>query len=156
MATAAVPKEDSNEYQKLHFLLPADLGLCWLRPFHRNRTLGYIEIREVTVGPTLAKCYGVGLQSCMVVDGGLFYDGIEGFEYEAGYDYRLRIGKYDPWDGEETAAGTPVCTPTACWSNWRRPRHHPPPPPCRWGRRGCYAPRMTTSVWWWTARRTTT
>ena len=62
---------------------------------------GYLEIREVTVGPTLAKCYGVGLQSCMVVDGKFFYDGIEGFEYEAGYDYRLRIGKYDPWDGEE-------------------------------------------------------
>ena len=62
---------------------------------------GYLEIQEVTVGPTLAKCYGVGLQSCMVVDGGLFYDGIEGFEYEAGYDYRLRIGKYDPWGGQE-------------------------------------------------------
>ena len=61
----------------------------------------YIETREVTVGPTLAKCYGVGLQSCMVVDGGLFYDGIDGFDYEPGYDYRLRIGKYDPWDGGE-------------------------------------------------------
>ena len=63
----------------------------------------YLEEREVTVGPTLAKCYGVGLQSCMVVDGGLFYDGIEGFDYEPGYDYRLRIGKYDPWDGGEPA-----------------------------------------------------
>ena len=62
---------------------------------------GYLEIREVTVGPTLAKCYGVGLQSCMVVDGEFFYDGIEGFEYEAGYDYRLRIGQYDPWGGKE-------------------------------------------------------
>ena len=61
----------------------------------------YIETREVTVGPTLAKCYGEGRQSCMVVDGGLFYDGIEGFDYEPGYDYRLRIGKYDPWDGNE-------------------------------------------------------
>ena len=61
----------------------------------------YFEIREVTVGPTLAKCYGVGLQSCMVVEGGLFYDGIEGFDFEAGYNYRLRIGVYDPWDGKE-------------------------------------------------------
>ena len=61
----------------------------------------YLETREVTVGPTLAKCYGVGEQTCMVVDGFLFYDGIEGFDYEAGYDYRLRIGKYDPWGGEE-------------------------------------------------------
>ena len=61
----------------------------------------YIETREVTVGPTLAKCYGVGLQSCMVVDGEFFYDGIDGFDYEPGYDYRLRIGKYDPWGGGE-------------------------------------------------------
>ena len=60
----------------------------------------YVEVREVTVGPTLAKCYGVGVQSCMVVDGKYFYGGIEGFEYEAGYDHRLRIGKYDPWDGD--------------------------------------------------------
>jgi len=59
----------------------------------------YLETREVTVGPTLAKCYGVGLQPCMIVDGTFFYDGIEGFTYEPGYDYRLRIGKYDPWGG---------------------------------------------------------
>ncbi|MCY3773240.1 MAG: DUF4377 domain-containing protein [Gemmatimonadetes bacterium] len=61
----------------------------------------YIEVRVVTVGPTLAKCYGVGLRTCMVVDGLLFYDAIEGFEYEAGYTYRLRIGKFDPWGGNE-------------------------------------------------------
>ena len=61
----------------------------------------YIETRVVTVGPTLTRCYGVGEQSCMIVDGGLFYDAIEGFEYEAGYNYRLRIGKYDPWNGGE-------------------------------------------------------
>ena len=61
----------------------------------------FLETRVVTVGPTLVKCYGVGPRSCMVVDGSLFYDAIEGFEYEAGYDYRLRIGKYDPWEGRE-------------------------------------------------------
>ncbi len=61
----------------------------------------YIETIEVTVGPTLARCYGVGEQTCMVVDGRLFYDGIEGFNYEPGFTYRLRIGKYDPWNGEE-------------------------------------------------------
>ena len=61
----------------------------------------FLETRVVTVAPTLARCYGVGTQSCMVVDGSLFYNAIEGFEYEAGYNYRLRIGKYDPWDGGE-------------------------------------------------------
>ena len=61
----------------------------------------YIEIIEVTVGPALARCYGVGEQTCLVVDGKLFYDGIDGFTFEAGYSYRLRIGKYDPWNGGE-------------------------------------------------------
>lgn len=61
----------------------------------------YIETIEVTVGPTLARCYGVGERTCMVVDGKPFYDGIDGFNYESGYTYRLRIGKYDPWNGEE-------------------------------------------------------
>ena len=90
----------------------------------------FLETREVTVGPTLARCYGVGEQSCMVVDGEFFYDGIEGFEYEAGYNYRLRIGKYDPWDGENLRR-MPAGMPIACWSNWRRPRRHPRRQPCR-------------------------
>ena len=63
---------------------------------------GYIEIIEVSVGPTLARCYGAhGQQICMVVDGEHFFDGIDGFNYEPGYTYRLRIGKYDPWNGNE-------------------------------------------------------
>lgn len=37
----------------------------------------------------------------MVVDGLLFYDAVEVFEYETGYTNRLRIGKYDPWGGNE-------------------------------------------------------
>ena len=38
---------------------------------------------------------------CMVVDGGLFYDSIEGFDYEEGYVYRLKIEWYDAWPGRE-------------------------------------------------------
>ena len=56
---------------------------------------GYLEIREVTIGPTLAKCYGVGVQSCMVVDGKFFYGRIGGFEYEAGDHYILEADRYD-------------------------------------------------------------
>ena len=81
------------------FLFALFLAAC-IGPLDPNNS-EYIEIREVTVGPALAKCYGVGEQSCMIVDGSLFYDGIEGFNFEAGYNYRLRIGKYDPWNGEE-------------------------------------------------------
>ncbi len=78
-------------------LFPLTLGLVGCGLFGPE----YLEIREVSVGPTLARCQGVGPQSCMVVDGNLFYDGIEGFTWEAGYDYRLRIGKHDPWGGKE-------------------------------------------------------
>ena len=71
----------------------------------------------------------------MVVDGKFFYDGIEGFEYEAGYDYRLRIGKYDPWGGKEPPqdAGRYAYR---LLEQLEKTRHYPPLQPCRWVRRG--------------------
>lgn len=62
---------------------------------------GETEIMEVTVGPELTDCVGVAPMKCMIVNGELFYDPIDGFDYEAGYEYRLRIERYDPWGGEE-------------------------------------------------------
>ncbi len=59
------------------------------------------EVREVVVGPELKDCVGVGPRQCMVVDGLLFYDGIDGFDYEEGYEYRLRIEQFDAWPGQE-------------------------------------------------------
>ena len=56
-------------------------------------------VREVTVGPELEACDGPFPQQCLVVDGELFYDAIEGFEHEAGYRYRLRIEQYDLFPG---------------------------------------------------------
>ena len=57
-------------------------------------------VREVTVGPELEACDGPFPQQCLVVDGELFYDAIEGFEHEAGYRYRLRIEQYDRFPGQ--------------------------------------------------------
>lgn len=57
-------------------------------------------VREVTVGPELVACEGPFPQQCMVVDGELFYGDIDGFEYEAGYRYRLRIEQYDRFPGQ--------------------------------------------------------
>ncbi len=45
----------------------------------------------VTVGPEMQPCTGVGEQECLVVDGELFYDSIEGFDYEPGFEYVLEI-----------------------------------------------------------------
>ncbi len=59
------------------------------------------EVMEVTVGPELEECVGVAPMQCMVVDGGLFYEPIEGFDHEEGYTYRLRIERYDAWPDVE-------------------------------------------------------
>ena len=57
--------------------------------------------RTIYVGPLLVDCEGEGPQKCMLVkekpedDYTLFYDQIEGFEYEEGYEYKL-IVKEEP------------------------------------------------------------
>lgn len=56
-----------------------------------------VEVMEVSVGPQLESCVGSYPMMCMVVDGDLFYDDIEGFTFEAGYEYELRIEQYDRW-----------------------------------------------------------
>ena len=57
-------------------------------------------ILEVTVGPEREDCVGVAPMRCLVVDGELFYESIEGFEHEKGYEYRLQIERYDAWPGQ--------------------------------------------------------
>ena len=59
---------------------------------------------EVVIEAELVDCVGVAPMRCMVVDGGLFYDEIEGFEHEAGFRYRIRMERYDPWGGDEPPA----------------------------------------------------
>lgn len=59
------------------------------------------EAMEVTVGPELEDCVGVAPMKCMVVNDELFYDTIAGFDYEPGYEYRLKIERYDAWPDRE-------------------------------------------------------
>ena len=61
-------------------------------------------VMEVSVGPELEDCVGSAPMRCMVVDGELFYDDIDGFEHEAGYQYRLRMERYDRWQGQAPPA----------------------------------------------------
>jgi heat shock protein HslJ len=55
------------------------------------------ELKTIYVGPELVDCVGVAPQKCMLVkenpedDYTLFYDQIEGFDYEEGYEYELVI-----------------------------------------------------------------
>ena len=43
------------------------------------------EVMEITIGPDLVDCVGVVPQKCMVVNGTLFYDSIDSFNYKEGY-----------------------------------------------------------------------
>ncbi len=59
------------------------------------------KILEVTVGPARLACYGAFRQLCHIVDGEFFYESIDGFDYEPGYTYRLRVRRYDRWLGRD-------------------------------------------------------
>ena len=55
----------------------------------------------VTVGSELKDCEGVAPMKCFEVNEQLFYESIEGFDYEEGYVYRLRIERTDLYPGEK-------------------------------------------------------
>lgn len=50
-------------------------------------------IETFNVESELKDCVGVGPQKCMVVNGNLFYDSIEGFEFVEGFKYELQVRK---------------------------------------------------------------
>jgi len=47
------------------------------------------------VDSELVDCTGVAPQKCMVVNGNYFYDQIEGFDFEEGYKYELKVEKIE-------------------------------------------------------------
>lgn len=59
------------------------------------------SVMDVTVGPERVDCVGVGPRKCLVVDGLYFYDSIDGFDYEPGYRYLIRMERYDAWPEHE-------------------------------------------------------
>ncbi len=58
-------------------------------------------VLEVSVGPELVDCVGIGPRKCLVVDGKFFYDSIAGFDYEPGYRYMIRMERFEAWPGSE-------------------------------------------------------
>lgn len=49
------------------------------------------RVKTVTVGSQTVDCVGVGPMTCLIVDDALFYDPIQGFDFEPGYEYQLKI-----------------------------------------------------------------
>ena len=60
----------------------------------------------VTVGSQMEDCEGVETMKCLLVNGEIFYDTIEGFDFEEGFYYRLRIEREDLYPGEEPPQNT--------------------------------------------------
>ncbi len=59
-------------------------------------------VLEVEIGPELRDCTGglIPNRKCMVMDGDLFHDSIEGFSYDEGYIWTLKVHRIEPW-GED-------------------------------------------------------
>ena len=91
-----------------NLLLPGILALaiasCDDRPVGPDGKR-YLEIREVTVGPALAKCYGVGEQTCMIVDGGFFLRRHRGLRLRARVRLPAAHREIRPLGRRGTAAG---------------------------------------------------
>jgi len=51
------------------------------------------EEMVLTIGPEKVDCIGVGPQKCLVVNGEMFYESIEGFNYKSGFEYEVRVKK---------------------------------------------------------------
>lgn len=94
-----------------------------------------LETKTLFVDSQLATCTGVGPMQCMRVrsdasqDWTLFYDTIEGFNYEAGYTYELRVSETPvenpPADGSsikttliEVVKKEPVATASLANTEW--------------------------------------
>lgn len=68
---------------------------------------GSREVLLVQVGSQLVPCAGTGLMQCLLVNGVPFQDAIEGFDYEEGYIYRLRVEREDLYLNREQPPDLP-------------------------------------------------
>jgi len=70
--------------------------------------IGDSSIETFEIESSQVDCTGVGPQKCLVVNGQLFYDGIEGFEFEEGYEYKLRVNKTQIYDETNAPADASI------------------------------------------------
>ncbi|UTZ24070.1 DUF4377 domain-containing protein [Vibrio campbellii] len=63
-----------------------------------------VNIMTINIAPELVDCVGVAPMKCTVVDGNYFYDQIDGFEFEPGYEYTLQIKRIQRFTPENAPA----------------------------------------------------
>lgn len=66
-----------------------------------NKTV-YEEELLFKIGPEKINCANENNQECLVVDGELFYDDIEDFYFEPGFEYQVRVKKTVSSDDSST------------------------------------------------------
>ena len=69
-----------------------------------NRSDGKVNLL-VTVGSQLEDCGGHEGMKCLVVNGEIFHNTIEGFDYEEGFYYRLTVEREDLYPNEDPPPG---------------------------------------------------
>jgi len=62
------------------------------------------DIMVVSVGAERVDCVGVAPMKCLVVDRALFYGNIQGFDFENGYEYKLKIEKAQSYTNDTAPA----------------------------------------------------
>ena len=62
------------------------------------------EILQFSIGSEYKDCVGVAPMKCLLVNGEYFYDHINGFEYEEGFEYVITVKKSLAFPGEEIPA----------------------------------------------------
>ena len=60
--------------------------------------IGDSSIETFIVGPSKVDCVGIFPQKCLVVNGEYFYNTIDGFNYEDGYEYELLVNIIQIYD----------------------------------------------------------
>jgi len=102
--SALMEKEIMDMRKKVGFILLVSVGLVFAACAQSTATepidqqpQGAVEERTIFVGPILVDCEGEGPQKCMLVkedpqdEYTLFYDQIEGFDFEEGFEYELLV-----------------------------------------------------------------
>lgn len=56
-------------------------------------TIEKADILTFSIAPNKQDCVGVAPMKCLVVNGDLFYDSIEGFEFEEGTEYEITVAR---------------------------------------------------------------
>jgi len=81
-----------SDNNKLIYLAKPEQAFNELQKYYSNK-LSKAGVEIYDISSELADCTGVAPMKCMIVNGKYFYDQIKGFDFVAGYTYKLEVKK---------------------------------------------------------------